>query len=253
VIVIARLHVRTLLPDQIAAYVRLDDPLDCAGSYKTESLGIALFESLECDDPTAIEGLPLITTCNLLREADADSPRRPDGSMSARPDDLEFARTMLPLVSRTFAPASTSCQGRWPSPCACLLALSRGRHNRGRAPDTPGTRNRWLLRFAGSWPIQTRRERTGPMRPRLPSIRIRPRCSSWPGSRLLRLLAKPSWRSRIAYPLDAGDGARMARFVLLEETSGDWTALGTLGDLEAYEYYVAGTVGCLLNDLIRLI
>ena len=42
----------------------------------------------------------------------------------------------------------------------------------------------------------------------------------------------------------------MARFVLLEEDARDWTALGTLDDLEAYEYYVAGTVGCLLQELI---
>lgn len=67
--VVARLRVRPLQPEEIAAYVRLDAPLDCAGSYKTESLGIALFESLQCDDPTAIEGLPLIAVCHLLREA----------------------------------------------------------------------------------------------------------------------------------------------------------------------------------------
>ena len=44
----------------------------------------------------------------------------------------------------------------------------------------------------------------------------------------------------------------MARFVLLEEEDRDWTALGTLEDLEAYEYYVAGTVGSLLHELISI-
>ena len=73
-IVVARLRVRSLTPEQIAAYVRLDAPLDCAGSYKTESLGIAIFESLQCDDPTAIEGLPLIAVCRLLREAGWEIP-----------------------------------------------------------------------------------------------------------------------------------------------------------------------------------
>lgn len=73
-IIVARLRVRPLRPDQIASYVRLDDPLDCAGSYKTESLGIALFDSMECDDPTSIEGLPLIAVCRLLRSAGWEIP-----------------------------------------------------------------------------------------------------------------------------------------------------------------------------------
>ncbi len=73
-LVIARLRVRPLRPDQIDAYVRLDAPLDCAGSYKTESLGIALFDSMQCDDPTAIEGLPLISVCRLLRDAGWEIP-----------------------------------------------------------------------------------------------------------------------------------------------------------------------------------
>lgn len=67
--VVARLRMRALTAGEIEDYVRLDRPLDCAGSYKTESLGISLFEALQCDDPTAIEGLPLITVCRLLRGA----------------------------------------------------------------------------------------------------------------------------------------------------------------------------------------
>jgi len=76
--IVARLRVRALRAEEIAAYVRLDEPLDCAGSYKTESLGIALFEALQCDDPTAIEGLPLISVCRLLRSAGWEIPP-PDG------------------------------------------------------------------------------------------------------------------------------------------------------------------------------
>ena len=47
-------------------YVRRDAPLDCAGSYRIESLGVALFERVEGDDPTAIEGLPLMRLVTML-------------------------------------------------------------------------------------------------------------------------------------------------------------------------------------------
>ena len=63
------LTLRQLTPDEIAAYVEADAPLDCAGSYKIEALGIALMERLEGDDFTAITGLPLIATAELLRRA----------------------------------------------------------------------------------------------------------------------------------------------------------------------------------------
>lgn len=49
-------------------YVEFDKPLDCAGSYKIESRGIALFAKVEGFDPTAIEGLPLMTLAGVLRE-----------------------------------------------------------------------------------------------------------------------------------------------------------------------------------------
>ena len=52
----------------IAAYLRRERVLDCAGSFKAEGLGIALFDSLQSEDPTALIGLPLIATCELLRE-----------------------------------------------------------------------------------------------------------------------------------------------------------------------------------------
>lgn len=57
---------RPLREAQIRDYVRREHPLDCAGSFKVEGLGIALFEKLELDDPTALEGLPLIRLTDLL-------------------------------------------------------------------------------------------------------------------------------------------------------------------------------------------
>ncbi len=53
-------------------YLQLDQPYDCAGSAKVESLGIALLEAVESDDPTALIGLPLIRTCALLRHFGLD-------------------------------------------------------------------------------------------------------------------------------------------------------------------------------------
>ena len=60
---------RTLGAEEIARYVDREQPLDCAGSFKSEGLGIALFESIENRDPSALVGLPLIATARLLREA----------------------------------------------------------------------------------------------------------------------------------------------------------------------------------------
>lgn len=54
---------------EIAAYIRKEQPLDCAGSFKVEGLGISLFEAIRSDDPSALIGLPLIALCRLLREA----------------------------------------------------------------------------------------------------------------------------------------------------------------------------------------
>lgn len=58
-----------LSAEAIAAYVQREQPLDCAGSFKCEGLGIALFERIGSDDPTALIGLPLIAVCRLLRAA----------------------------------------------------------------------------------------------------------------------------------------------------------------------------------------
>ncbi len=54
---------------ELRAYVRRDAPLDCAGSYKIESLGIALFEAIEGRDFTSIVGLPMVTVVSMLRRA----------------------------------------------------------------------------------------------------------------------------------------------------------------------------------------
>ena len=63
---------RNLTEAEIEQYLRLDQPYDCAGSAKCETLGITLLESIDSDDPTALIGLPLIRTARLLREAGID-------------------------------------------------------------------------------------------------------------------------------------------------------------------------------------
>lgn len=67
-----RVQLRTLSDSEIERYLRLDQPYDCAGSAKVESLGIALAETIQSNDPSALEGLPLIQTCALLRQAGLD-------------------------------------------------------------------------------------------------------------------------------------------------------------------------------------
>jgi septum formation protein len=60
---------RKLADSEIEAYLRAEQPYDCAGSAKSEGLGIALLDSIDSDDPTALVGLPLIRTCRMLRAA----------------------------------------------------------------------------------------------------------------------------------------------------------------------------------------
>ena len=64
-----RVRFRELGDDEIQAYLRAEQPYDCAGSAKSEGLGIALLEAIDSDDPTALIGLPLIRTARMLREA----------------------------------------------------------------------------------------------------------------------------------------------------------------------------------------
>ncbi|MCL7941135.1 Maf family nucleotide pyrophosphatase [Halomonas sp. ATCH28] len=63
---------RRLSEGEIARYVERERPLDSAGSFRMEGLGIALFEKLEGDDPNTLVGLPLIRLCEMLREAGLD-------------------------------------------------------------------------------------------------------------------------------------------------------------------------------------
>ena len=60
---------RDLSDAEIETYLRAEEPYDCAGSAKSEGLGISLLDAIDNDDPTALIGLPLIRTCQLLREA----------------------------------------------------------------------------------------------------------------------------------------------------------------------------------------
>lgn len=60
---------RVLDAPAIARYVAAEQPLDCAGSFKCEGLGITLFEAIDNQDPSALIGLPLIALCGLLRQA----------------------------------------------------------------------------------------------------------------------------------------------------------------------------------------
>ena len=63
---------RPLGDEEIEHYLRTETPYDCAGSAKCETLGIALLDAIDSDDPTALIGLPLIRTCALLRAAGID-------------------------------------------------------------------------------------------------------------------------------------------------------------------------------------
>lgn len=173
--------------------------------------------------------------------------------MSAQPEDLDFARTMLPLVSRTFAPGIDVL----PSPLADTVRLSyllcRVADTIEDAPSVlPARRNEWLIRFAGLLgdpedsgealgdEIAIALDHDGP------EVRL---TAGLP--RLIRLLRSCDDRTAATIQRWTRELAMgMARFVLLEEAGEGWTALSTLEDLEAYEYYVAGTVGCLLQELI---
>ena len=59
---------RKITAEEIDRYLELDEPFDCAGSFKSERAGISLFESIQSDDPTALIGLPLIRLCAALRK-----------------------------------------------------------------------------------------------------------------------------------------------------------------------------------------
>ena len=65
---------RNLQSDEIQRYLEAEEPYDCAGAFKAESLGIVLFKKIESTDPTALIGLPLIQTAAMLRHAGVRLP-----------------------------------------------------------------------------------------------------------------------------------------------------------------------------------
>jgi septum formation protein len=65
---------RQLSEPELTRYVAAEQPLDCAGGFKAESLGISLFERIDSTDPTALTGLPLIWLCGALRRAGIPVP-----------------------------------------------------------------------------------------------------------------------------------------------------------------------------------
>ncbi len=71
---VVRTVFRSLSDAEIERYLRAEEPYDCAGSAKSEGLGITLLDAIESDDPTALIGLPLIRTARLLRAAGAILP-----------------------------------------------------------------------------------------------------------------------------------------------------------------------------------
>ncbi|GFZ99045.1 Maf family protein [Dyella caseinilytica] len=71
---LTRVHFRHLNAAEITRYIEREQPLDCAGSFKCEGLGISLFERIENSDPTALIGLPMIALAQLLRDTGISVP-----------------------------------------------------------------------------------------------------------------------------------------------------------------------------------
>lgn len=69
---ITEVSFRDLSAEEIEAYVQREQPLDCAGSFKSEGLGVTLFHRIDNSDPTALIGLPLIKVCDMLRQENFD-------------------------------------------------------------------------------------------------------------------------------------------------------------------------------------
>ena len=72
--VMTHVQFRNLEQEEIRRYVQADNPVDCAGSFKSEALGISLLDSMKSQDPTAIVGLPLIAVAQGLRSAGINLP-----------------------------------------------------------------------------------------------------------------------------------------------------------------------------------
>ena len=69
-----RVRFRLLSATEIECYLQAEQPYNCAGSFKSEGLGISLFDAIESEDPTALIGLPMIGLCRLLRACGMDLP-----------------------------------------------------------------------------------------------------------------------------------------------------------------------------------
>ena len=67
-------HFRALSAEEISRYLQIEQPYDCAGSFKSEGLGVSLFQATEGSDATSLVGLPLIRLCAMLREHDIQIP-----------------------------------------------------------------------------------------------------------------------------------------------------------------------------------
>ena len=67
--ILCDVYFRELRDDEIERYLQQERPYQCAGSFKSEQLGISLLERIECADPTALVGLPLISLCSMLRNS----------------------------------------------------------------------------------------------------------------------------------------------------------------------------------------
>jgi septum formation protein len=67
-----KVRFRALSEAQIQAYLQKEQPYDCAGSVKSEALGVAMLAAIETDDPSALVGLPLIRLCDMLLTAGFD-------------------------------------------------------------------------------------------------------------------------------------------------------------------------------------
>jgi septum formation protein len=64
-----KVQFRKLSAEEIEHYLHAEQPYDCAGSARSEGLGVALLDAIDSDDPTALVGLPLIRTCRMIRAA----------------------------------------------------------------------------------------------------------------------------------------------------------------------------------------
>jgi septum formation protein len=73
-----KVRFRDLTEEEIENYLQAEQPYDCAGSAKSEGLGISLLDAIENDDPTALVGLPLIRTCRMLRAAGISLLKAPE-------------------------------------------------------------------------------------------------------------------------------------------------------------------------------